>query len=243
MVELNKIVTWLNDYLEIEKFMEDSSMNGLQVESGTDIKKIALAVDAGLETFKLAKEEGADLIIVHHGMYWVNSEHLVRGVNAERIRFLMNNKLSLYASHLPLDAHPEIGNNIQIVKKLGFEEVTKFDDLSYSVEMDLTFDELVKLVETKIGKVRKFKFGNEKVGKLIVCSGAASSLSFSAPIGSTCLIGEAYHFLFHPAHERKLNFIEAGHYVTETFGVKALAKKLENQFDVETVFIDVPTGM
>ncbi len=243
VVELNEIVNWLNDYLEIGNFMEDSSMNGLQVEASTDVKKIAFAVDAGLETFKLAKEQNADLIIVHHGMYWVKSEHLVKGVNAERIRFLMNNKLSLYASHLPLDAHPEVGNNIQIMKKLGFNKVIKFDDLSYSVKLDMNFIDLVKLIEKNIGKVKQFKFGNEKVNTLIVCSGAASHLSFSAPIGSTCLIGEASHTIFHPAKERNLNFIEAGHYVTETFGVKALAEKLKEQFDVETGFIDVPTGM
>ena len=188
-------------------------------------------------------EAGADLIIVHHGIYWTKQDYLVRGTHGERIKFLIDNNISLYAAHLPLDAHLEVGNNSEMLRALGIKNFKKTNYVDYVADVDLTFDEIVKRVEEKIGPVKTWKFGGDVVKILHICSGGGSRLIYNFGEGVTFLVGEFGHSAYHYAKEKKINVIEAGHYNTEKFGVLALMKKINRKFDVETMFIDSPTQM
>ncbi|MBR9679795.1 MAG: Nif3-like dinuclear metal center hexameric protein [Candidatus Altiarchaeota archaeon] len=242
-MELGELVSWMNEFLDIASFPDDQSVNGLQVEAGQKIEKIVTSVDVGLEVFKLAKKSGADLLITHHGLYWKGAEFLMTGINADRIKSLLDNKLSLYSCHLPLDVHPKIGNNVLIMQALGITEYERFGKIGYSAKLKLELSELVSLVSDKIGKTNLLKFGSDKVNNLIVSSGGSTDTVFSAPTGSTFLLGEFQHYGYHFAKEKQLNIISAGHYATETFGVRALGNTIQKKFGLECKFIDIPTHL
>jgi dinuclear metal center YbgI/SA1388 family protein len=244
MPSISEISDWLSEYLELAKFPLDNSVNGLQVEAGEEVNKVAFAVDAGLEVFRKAKSAGAQMLVVHHGLYWKGSEMMLTGINAHRIGFLMNNRLSLYAAHLPLDAHGEIGNNVSIIRALGLKPKLVFENIAYTAVSQFTLGELVERVEKKVGKVRqKLEFGPKTAENIVVCSGAGGYFAHTVPDNSTLIIGEMHNSVFHPALEKKLNVIACGHYDTEVFGVRKLAEKVGKKFGVETVFVDFPTGI
>jgi len=244
-MDLYEVVSWLNEYLKLGDFPDDQSVNGLQVEGRKEVSKIAAATDACLEVFEKAKEEGADLILVHHGLYWRNVSPLITSYMVSRVRVLLNNRISLYAAHLPLDAHPEVGNNVQILRTLGFKpEKWPHDKTSYFSTVNISFDDLVHGIGEKIAEPNLvLQFGTEEVKRLIVGSGGSTHLVYSAEPGDTVLVGEFSHYGYHYVKEKEISVIAAGHYATETFGVKALAKKLEEKFGIPWVFIDSPTGL
>ena len=243
-MELGELVSWLNGFLRISEFPEDSALNGLQVEASKEVNKVAVAVDAGIETFEKAAKSGADLLITHHGIYWGGVNYQITGINSRRVGFLLKNKLSLYACHLPLDAHEEVGNNVQILKALGFKEMERFGKIEWVGKEKGDIKRLASEVQEKIGPLRNsFFFGPEKFESLIVSSGASTHLTLSAAENSSLLIGEFSHYGYHISKEKHLNVLAAGHYATETFGVKALANKLSKKFGLETEFIDVPLSL
>ncbi len=244
-MKLEELVDYLDNYLDIKSF-KDSSSNGLQVEGKKNIRKVAFAVDACIESFKRAREMDADLLIVHHGLIW-GGLRFVRGLIYKRLKFLIESGISLYVAHLPLDAHPEVGNNVQILKLLGAKPESFFAEYEgekigvYGEVEEQRISFLEKELETKLEtKILTLRFGREKVRKISVVSGSGTFAIEEASEISDCLItGEYRHKAYHAAKELEFNVIFAGHYATETLGLKALMEKVSN-FGVETIFIDNP---
>lgn len=255
----------LNDYfnkiLKSENFSSDISKNGIQIENenpcSKQIKKVAFAVDASLETAKKACELGADVLFCHHGLFWGGCD-TITGVHGKRIREFVKNDLALVAYHIPLDANEEVGNNFGMAKKLG-ENFTVSETFGLWRGMTLGVAGILKdeLSPEEIGKiifgedfekcpsVKLLKFGPEKVKKIgIISGGAGEDFEDAVKIGCQLYItGEISHELYHPIKESGINVLAAGHYLTETFGVSLMAERLKKDTCIETVFIDIPTGL
>ena len=227
-------------------------MNGLQVEASGEIRKVALAVDACGESISRAARRGADLLIVHHGLFW-GEQVPITGIMAGRIRTLMEKGVSLYAAHLPLDCHPGIGNNARIAKILGIAAPKKFGTyagieigLCGKLPRPMKIEGLRKKLASLLGSpVQTFSFGPGTVRKIGIVSGGGSSLTqAAADAGCDALLtGETSHSSYHTARENGISLVFAGHYATETFGVKALGDVLKKDLGLKTFFIDLPTGM
>lgn len=227
------------------------AVNGLQVEnaSGT-VTKIAATVDASLATVKLAIAAKADLLIVHHGLFWSPAQPWT-GKKYELLQLLIKNNLAVYSSHLPLDAHPKLGNNAQLCAALGLKNAKPFfashgQNIGLKMQAKISRDELAKRLERATGVKPKIipdgKNLCEKIG--IVTGGAGAELKQAAVEGvDTFITGEGPHWTFALAEELGLNVFYGGHYATETFGVKALAAELSKKFRVPWEFLDHPTGL
>lgn len=251
MTQLRDIVQFLDQTLDYTGF-DDNSLNGLQVESGANIiKKVAFAVDAGLSVMKQAVDRQCQLLLVHHGIFWGQSER-IEGNLALKIQCLVQGGCSLYTSHLPLDGHPSLGNNAQIVKHLGAELGQAFCKSGnktigyfglYSEPLDV--DEFEKRLEsiTDHSRFLGLKYGKKQIRDFAVVSGGGSfALSEASILGADAFItGEPKHSIFHQTKELKTNAFFAGHYATETFGVRAAAELLKDRFGVEIEFIDEPS--
>lgn len=243
---------YFKEILDIENFPGDPSQNGIQVDNdGSPVKKIAFSVDASLETFQRAKDAGADMIFVHHGLLWGISQSLT-GIFYNRIKFLLENNIALYGCHLPLDAHPILGNNAYIAKKLELTETEQFCSwrghligIKGKLPVESTMEEIMqKAFPTRRTIMGMFKFGKEKIRTVgIVSGGAAGDVYQAIDEGLDLYItGESSHEIYHPCQENKINFLAAGHYETETGGIKNVAAKLGLDTGIETVFIDIPTN-
>jgi len=251
MTELKNITSFLDRYLEKEKFSGDDSWNGLQVEGGKEVKKVALSVSAGLDVFKRAKEEGADMIISHHGLFWKKADPSLVAWQKERVSFLLKNNISFYASHLPLDAHPEIGNNAQLMKLLGVrrsEGFAKYGDESIGWIGDcepVPVKEVVRRLEEGIGAdCRVLHHGKNDVHRVAVISGGAPHKLFEVmEKGVDLFITGDPTDLAEVIKDAGMNVIFAGHYATETLGVRALGGVIEEEFGIKSFFIDMPTGL
>ena len=250
MIKLKEIVDFLNEYLKNKEF-EDNSWNGLQVEGREEISKIAFCVTAGLEVFQKAKDEGADMIVAHHGIFWKEANPSIKGWTKERVVFLMKNNISFYASHLPLDAHPEDGNNARIMKLLEgkIEEpmaLHKGKNIGWIGRIEpITVKDIVRKLESSLDtKCIVLDRGKEMVERVAVVSGGAPYDVFEAieKEADLFITGDAADVL-EVVKDAKINVIFAGHYATETTGVKALSDLIKNKFGIETVFINAPTGL
>jgi len=249
-----KLDEFFRGLLDIEGFKDaDSSLNGLQVDNdGSAIKKIAFAVDAGMEVFKQAAAAGAGMLFVHHGLFWGSTERL-RGSHRERIKFLLDNNLALYGVHLPLDQHPRLGNNAVLSELLGIENPEPFGiynghKVGYkgSLKKALTVDEAVKKISfMNRPPVSVLPFGKSESQTCAVISGGAGLEAFQALEEKVDLYvtGESSHTVYHHALEGRMNMIAGGHYSTEVWGVRRMMEECSKQLEVDTVFIDVPTGL
>jgi len=241
----------LDEFLRVKE-IEDYLLNGLSVENKKDIEKIALAVDASLEAFKKTKPMGADLLIVHHGLFNKQECLPLTGALYERIKFLIDNDIGLYSVHLPLDMHPDVGNNAQATKLLGGKEGRPFANecgVNISKEIilgeTLTLEELVEKIEEKFNtRTVVWKFGKDTVESIgYVSGGGISFLKEAVQLGvDTFVTGEPKHGAYWMAKEAKINCIFAGHYATETLGVKALGGYINEKFGIDVEFIELPTG-
>ncbi|HPY75383.1 MAG: Nif3-like dinuclear metal center hexameric protein [Planctomycetes bacterium] len=231
---------------------KDFSQNGLQVDAGEKVTKIATAVDACMETFKKAAELKAQLLLVHHGLFWGKSL-LIQGDHGKRIRFLIQKGISLYGMHLPLDMHEEIGNNAIIAKKMGLNIVKPFgnyNDMAIGVEAHypepLPLEKVIERLENLTGtNCHTLAFGKNMIQKIGIVSGGGSSeigLAASSQL-DLFITGEGKHTTYHQALESNLNVVYAGHYATETFGIRALGERLAEELKLQHEFIDVPTGL
>jgi dinuclear metal center YbgI/SA1388 family protein len=248
-VSIDAIVTLLDTTLRTSK-ISDRSVNGLQVEGAAEITKIGLAVDASLEAYKLAKDEGCQMLIVHHGIIWEGIKSIT-GPLYRQIEFLVKNGINLYASHLPLDMHPTLGNNILLAKALGLRNLQPFGAYRGShigfegvLPRTATVKSISELVRKKFGgPVSSLSFGPQKIRRVAVISGFGASCLPEAIEKKVDLFvtGESSHENHHAALEGRLNVIYGGHYHTEKSGVQALGGFLNKKFGVETVFLDVPT--
>ena len=252
MAKLRDLVEFLDDYLKIED-IKDDSWNGLQIEGKPEVNKIVFAVDAGIETFKKAIEERADLVVVHHGHFWKQSNPSLVASTKERIDLLYKNGISLYASHLPLDRHKEIGNNVQLLRLIGAkikDEFHQHEGKNVGWIGKLKNPVPIKEIEKKLNSELKtkcivLKFGEEEIKTIAVCSGGGDYSTFFEALSKKVdlyLTGDASE-IYHSAKDAKFNVIFAGHHATETTGVKALSKIIEQKFKIKTVFIDIPTGL
>jgi dinuclear metal center YbgI/SA1388 family protein len=250
-VPLQTIVAHCDKILRTKEIGDyDGAANGLQVENSGVVKKIAAAVDASLVTIKLAIAAKADLLIVHHGLFWSPRQPWT-GKNYELLRLLTENNLAIYSSHLPLDAHPKIGNNAQLCAALGLKNLKPFflthgQTIGFKSQIKISRSDLAKKLERATGEKPKLIPGGKDVCKKIgvVTGGAGAELKIAASEGvDTFITGEGPHWTYGVAEELGLNVFYGGHYATETFGVKALVAELSKKFKVPWQFLDHPTGL
>ena len=249
-----KLDAFFRNLLDIEGFTSiDDSLNGLQVDNdGGEIKKIAFAVDASMESFRRAAEARCGMIFVHHGLFWGKPERL-QGGHRERIKFLLEHNLCLYGVHLPLDQHPSLGNNAALAELLGIENPEPFGlyhgrKIGYKgrLKEPLSIDEARQRISfMDRPPLGIFPFGKEQNLTAAVVSGGAPMEAFQAIDEGVDLYvsGESSHTLYHYALEGKLNFIAGGHYSTEVWGVRRMMETVAAQLHIETEFIDLPTGL
>ena len=251
MASLQEIVTYLDEELRIGDIPDYSgAVNGLQLENSGAIAKVAAGVDASLSVVQAAVAEGADLLVVHHGMFWQGTQPLTRAFY-KKIKTAMDGGLAIYSAHLPLDVHPVLGNNALLMSALGFEPSGSFMDykglkVGLTTETVISRDELVKKVGASVGgPVHLSPGGPEDIRKIgVVTGGAGSEIAICTREGiDTFITGEGPHWSYPLAEELGVNLLYAGHYATETFGVKALAERLSRVFGLATAFIDRPTGL
>ncbi|MCX7647430.1 MAG: Nif3-like dinuclear metal center hexameric protein [Elusimicrobiales bacterium] len=242
----DKITRFINEYLKIRDFA-DSSFNGLQVEGKNEIKKILFAVSYSKIIGDYAAKHNFDMIIVHHGLFW-GKEQPITGIFKKRIEPLIKNDINLLAYHLPLDAHPKIGNNISLIKLFPIKNITPFGDYKgKKIGFKAVFKkpvELREIIETIKKNISKnplvLNFGEKKINSMAVISGGASSFLEQA-INEKIdlyLTGEPSEYVFELAKESKKNFIAAGHYRTEVFGIKNLQNIIRKKFKPKTEFLD-----
>lgn len=247
----DELVSWLDRYLEIDLY-SDPSLNGLQVEGASEVRKLAVAVDSSLKTFEQAAEAGADFLIVHHGLFW-GKPLAIRGPHGRRVRSLLEKGISLYAAHIPLDAHREVGNNWGLARILGMTDLEPFGDwkgrpigVKGVFPNPLGLRELADRLEKELGESARVHAGGPmEVRSLgIISGGAAGEVVTAAGEGlDAFLTGEPKHEAFSDAFEYGINALFAGHYMTETVGVNLLAAKLQSEFGLSSDFILLPTGL
>lgn len=253
MPSLTDIVSHINSTLRIAELPDYSNaVNGLQLESRKrEVTRIAAAVDATLPVVKKAIATGADMLIVHHGMFWSGLQPWT-GSAFERMSLALENQLAIYSAHLPLDVHPALGNNACIARALqltphgGFLEY-KGMSVGVTCEAELALDEVVSRFTTALdgGRVHVCAGGPRVTKKIGISSGGSGSeIAAAAKAGvDTFITGEGPHWSYTLAEELGINVLYGGHYATETFGVKALAAHLEQQFGIPWQFVDHPTGL
>ncbi len=250
-VPLQKIVAHCDKILRTAEIGDyDGAVNGLQVENSGAITRIAATVDASLATVKLAIAAKADLLIVHHGLFWSKS-HPWTGKRRELLQLLIENNLAVYSSHLPLDAHPRLGNNALLAAALGLKNLKPFffshgQNIGLKTSAKISRAELAKRIERATGVKPKIIPGGKEICTRIgiVTGGAGGELKLAATEGvDTFITGEGPHWTYALAEELGINVFYGGHYATETFGVKALATELSKKFKLPWEFLDHPTGL
>ncbi len=226
------------------------AVNGLQVENSGVVTRVAATVDASLATVKLAIRAKADLLIVHHGLFWSPAQPWT-GKKYELIQLLIESDLAVYSSHLPLDAHPRLGNNARLGAALGLKHLRPFftshgQKIGFQAAAALPRSELASRLARATGAKPLVIPGGPEVCRRIgvVTGGAGGDLSVAAAEGvDTFITGEGPHWTYALAEELGVNVFYGGHYATETFGVKALAAHLSKKFRVPWTFLDHPTGL
>lgn len=250
-MQLTDLVAYLDDYLRIADVPdEEQALNGLQVENRGTVTNLAVAVDACQATIDRAGELGADALIVHHGLFWAGLEP-VTGRHARRLRALWEHDVALYAAHAPLDVHPEVGNNAVLGRDLGLEAPTRFGEyrgalIGVAGAWRGRRDDLVGRLGELFGAApHVIPGGPEAVARVgIITGGGGSMIRQARDAGvDTYITGEGAHYTHFDAEEWGINVIYAGHYATETVGVKALAAHLHERFTLPWQFIDHPTGL
>ena len=248
MVTLKALLDYTNNLLSIDSFA-DYCPNGLQVEGRAEVTRLVSGVTASMELIEAAIDAQADAIVVHHGYFWKGEDACVTGMKRTRLRRLLETDISLLAYHLPLDAHPELGNNAQLAQLLGFERQGYFGhDGGMSLGQygllpeALTGAALSDLIQNSLGRTPLHIAGpQQKIQTVGWCSGAAQSyIDAAAEQGLDAFIsGEISEQTVHVARERGLHYFSAGHHATERYGVQALGQHLAEQFDISHQFIDI----
>jgi dinuclear metal center YbgI/SA1388 family protein len=245
-----ELIAYLDDYLQIAK-IADYGPQGLQVEAANnDVRRLALAVDTALPVIAAAAAWGADMLLVHHGILWRSVERLAGPLGA-RVRLLLQHDVHLYAAHLALDAHPEVGNNAVLAALLGVAIEgwwceAQGTPIGVVGTVDSSLTELAAQVNARLHTTaRVLAHGPARVGRLAIVSGFGADRAAEAQAAGadTLLTGETSHTHYYAAADLGMNVIFAGHYATETVGVQALGRHLAQRFGLETRFFDFPTQM
>lgn len=257
MATLAEIALHLDELLRTAEIPDyDGALNGVQVETDREIVKVAAAVDARERTIQGAVDAGANLLLVHHGLFWGGVRPL-RGPMLRRVRALLTSQLAVYSSHLPLDAHPELGNNVLLARELGLAPSSGFAryktvDVGVAGECDVPTRHLIERADAFArhygGSARYTPLEPGRVTRRwAICTGAGASadtLREAAERGiDTLIVGEGPHWTAVDADELGIVVIYAGHYATETLGVRALADYVARAYQLPWTFIDVPTGL
>jgi dinuclear metal center YbgI/SA1388 family protein len=244
MVKRDEILSYLNELLHVSEF-DDACVNGLQVEGKNELHKIIFGVSVSQRLFQQAVANKADMIFVHHGLFWKSnpSPFSLTGIFKERLALLLKNDINLVGYHLPLDAHAQYGNNAQLMKKLAIEKVEPIEvGFLGKVNPPVTREKFVQQVKSMVhSEAQIFPYGAEVVSKVLVISGGSSpSYHLAKEKGADTFIGgDIRENIVRELEETKINYINAGHYHTEKFGVQALCEVVAAQFDVQCIFIDI----
>ena len=252
-MKLESLIQYLDRYLAVAEHPDyGTAVNGLQVAGPEEVARIATAVDASQATIDRAIELEADLLLVHHGLFW-DGLLPVTGRRYRRLKRLMDHDLGVYSCHLPLDGHPEVGNCILLTRALGIEPAGRIGrykgaDLGWWGALDeaVTTATLASLVEQVVGgPVHVLSGGPEQIERVgVLTGGGGSFVAEAAELGLDAFVtGEGAHHTFFDAEEFGITVLFAGHYATETYGVRALGEHLEERFGLEAIFIDRPTGL
>ena len=242
---------YLDGYLRLPDVPDyPTALNGLQVENGGTVTRVAVAVDAVQATIDAAVAAGADLLLVHHGLFW-DGHQPVTGRRYQRLNTLLDAEVAVYSAHLPLDVHPEVGNNVVLAKALGIEidgTVGSYrgHPIGVSGRLELRREALAARLDQLLGsRVKLVAGGPERTTRVgVVTGGAASETTAARQQGiDTFITGEGAHHNYFDAEEGGINLLLGGHYATETFGVKALGRHLEARFALPWTFVDHPTGL
>ena len=250
-MNLSDLVAHLDALLKTAEIPDyPAAHNGLQVENSGTVDRIAVAVDASEETIRKAGEGGCNLLIVHHGLFW-DGMPAATGRRYRRLRLLFKHDIAVYSSHLPLDVHPDLGNNVQLARALGIEPVGQFGiysgmPLGVWGNLLIRREALAARLDDLLGvRVKLIAGGPEMISRVGVMTGGAGSRIEDAVTGrlDAFVTGEGAHHTYFDAMENGINVYYAGHYATETFGVKALGQHLEDRYGLPFEFIDCPTGL
>jgi dinuclear metal center YbgI/SA1388 family protein len=251
-VTLEALAAYLDTYLRIAEVPDyPGAVNGLQVAaSGGEVRRIAVAVDAAQATIDAAVAGGADLLLVHHGLFW-DGNVPVTGRRYRRLKALLAADVALYAAHLPLDVHPEVGNNAVLARELGIEPRGTFGDhkgwpLGVWGDLVIRREALAARLDALLGGPVKLVPGGPEVLRRVgvITGGAGSMVGAAAAAGLDAFVtGEGAHHNYFDAREGGIDLFLGGHYATEVWGVRALARHLETRFGVEWFFVDHPTGL
>ncbi|HSI95840.1 MAG: Nif3-like dinuclear metal center hexameric protein [Methylophilaceae bacterium] len=244
-MKLSELIDYTGQLLQVDRF-RDYSPNGLQVEGRPEINVIVSGVTASMALLERAAELKADLVLVHHGYFWKGEDARVTGIRRTRLKFLLERDISLAGYHLPLDAHPELGNNARLANLLGFEVGGWFGEQSIAMYGELkqptTLAELGKLISARLSREPMLVGDVDKYIKRIAwCTGAAQDyLELATTMGvDAFLTGEVSERTVHLARESGVAFIAAGHHATERYGVQALGEHLAQRFGISHHFVDI----
>jgi dinuclear metal center YbgI/SA1388 family protein len=246
LMRLNKLEIYLNRLLDTARF-HDYCPNGLQVEGRNEVRCLVSGVTASFELLEAAVAVNADVILVHHGYFWRGEDSCLIGMKHRRIAFLMTHKIGLLSYHLPLDAHSEFGNNIQLAHRLGFVETGRFGEQNIAMLGTPQSEVLnLKALQVAIARVLDRKplvIGDEAkpIRRIAWCTGAAQNY-FDEAIQldvDAFITGEISEKNVHAARESGVAFISAGHHATERYGVQALGEHIAQKFGIAHRFIDI----
>lgn len=240
-MKIDELNAYLTQFLQPERF-NDYCPNGLQVEGKSEIKKIVTGVTASMNLLQAAQQANADAILVHHGYFWRGETLPITGIKKQRIAFLLQHQINLFAYHLPLDMHPELGNNVMLAKRLGIAVDASADMLALAeLKKPQTLGSFVELVEKKLNR-KAVVIGDlsKPIKRIAFCTGAAQGYIEQAVAANVdvYLSGEISEQTVHVAREANVSYISAGHHATERYGIQALGEHLAEKFGLEHAFID-----
>ncbi len=242
-----QLEAWCNNYLLANEF-KDYCPNGLQVDAAVTIKKIVTGVTASEALIDKAIQKNADAILVHHGYFWKGEAQCIVGIKGKRIRKLLQNKVSLIAYHLPLDAHPKIGNNAQLANLLQFKNSEAlYPQEKHSIgniysAQNLSITTLINKITTALNREPlHIAAGNDRFNRIAICTGAAQDMiEQAAQMGCDAFIsGEISERTTHLARELGVDYFACGHHATEKGGIKALGELINKQLEIDVEFVDV----
>ncbi|MEW5801428.1 MAG: Nif3-like dinuclear metal center hexameric protein [bacterium] len=245
-MERDELISFLNTYLEVDRF-KDYCRNGLQVQGAAEVMKIVSGVTVSRRLIQEAIVRKAELILVHHGLFKgdIPDPPCFCGVIRERLALLLSQDINLVGYHLPLDAHPEIGNNVLACRELGLENLQPLDvgfigDLPFSDKLSGLVDKVRNIYGREL---MTFEFGSSEVQRIAIISGGSSYLWEVALEAEADLFicGDMKESLVRKIEEAKLNVIVAGHYHTETLGIKALSQIIQEKFQIQISYVDIPS--
>ena len=251
MAALSDVVSYTDIFLRISEVGDwDNALNGLQIENSGRVMRIGAAVDISTRVLSEAAKHNVDLLIVHHGLFWPGLQP-IRSALRRQLRLVFEKDIALYSAHLPLDVHPKIGNNAQLVAALGLKSGQPFHEekgqlVGLKVRASVPRSEVVRKLQKALnGPVKVFGCGPKQTRAIGIVTGAAGSEIYRVAKENidTFITGEAPHWAAVAAEELGVNLLLGGHYATEAFGVKALAAHLSKRFRVPWEFIDCPTGL